>query len=379
MVLKSFISLSYHFFVISVNSELFRAIGYFTIEQKSPFIFPILPHSLFNSEKVLSLKGLAYLSERNFKIAESFLLKSKDLEEKSNNTSSRSLVNLVLLNYMQEDIPSAKEFINQLIQAGYERGIRYYLEALSQLAVNTADIKKVQEDIKTFLSVSPEYRQEFYVLLAWLNRKDKTKREDYIKKVLNEDPYFIQEYNYDLFTGHYLLDWSYLMPYCKNLFEEDSENPLMTSFYGFCHIKSNQKRQAQIYLETARKQASDNVLVTSIYAYALIEKRALEQAESLLEVIQSHGTHKYTIPYTLKARIHTLRGEWRLVAMTLKDLLAIDSVHPSGNGELAYASFQLGNKKDYLTYKDRALRQYPLYKKLLSLQTKKKDFREKAL
>ena len=75
--------------------------------------------------------------------------------------------------------------------------------------------------------MSSEYRQEFYVLLAWLNRKDKTKRENYIKKVLNEDPYFIQEYNYDLFTGHYLLDWSYLMPYCKNLFEEDSENPLL--------------------------------------------------------------------------------------------------------------------------------------------------------
>ena len=347
--------------------------------EKTNEILKSLPHSLFNTEKVHSLKGLAYLSEKNFQVAKSFLLKSKELEEKSNKAPTRSLINLALVNYMQGNIPSAQTFIDQLIKSGYERGIRYYLEALSYLAVKSADTKKVLEDINTFIEVSPEYRQEFYVLLAWLNRKDEVKREDYIKKVLNEDPYFIEEYNYDLFTGHYLLDWSYLVPYCKDLFEEDPENPLFNSFYGFCHIKSNRTRQAQIYLETAKKQASDNILVTSIYVYSLIEKGALEQAESLLEVIQSHGTHKHTIPYTLKARIHTLRKEWRLVATTLTDLLVIDSVHPSGNGGLAQASFHLGNRKDYLTYKERTLRLYPHYKTLLTLQTTKEDFNEEAL
>ena len=43
---------------------------------------------------------------------------------------------------MQGDIPSAKEFINQLIQAGYERGIRYYLEALSSTGSKHRGYKK---------------------------------------------------------------------------------------------------------------------------------------------------------------------------------------------------------------------------------------------
>ena len=346
--------------------------------EKASEILNTLPHSLFNTVKVLSLKGLTHIIDSDFKVAESFFLQSKDLEEKSNAAPINSLINLVIVNSMRKNIPAVTDFINQLIKAGYERGLLYYIQTLNSLTAKEIDREKVLKDINTFIKIDPEYRQEFYVLLAWLNRKNKAKREEYIVKVLNEDPYFIEQYDYSLFTGAYLLDWTFLMPYCKSLFEENSENPLFNSFYGLCHIKSRQKRQAQIYLETARKQASDNPLITSIYAYNLIENGELEQAKSLLEVIQSHNTASYTIPYVLKARIHKLKREWELAVMTLKNLLAVDLAHLSGNAEMAYANFHLNRTQDYLTYKERALRQYPHYKSLLTLQTPKKNLNREA-
>ena len=327
-----------------------------------------LPSSLFNSVKVLSLKGLAHLREKNFTVAESFFSKAKELEEKSNKIPLRSLINLALLSYIKKDYASTEELINKLIKTGYERGLLYYLRILNNLGQQMSK-EKIERNIKTFIKFDPEYRQEFYVLLAYLNQKDKAQREDYIEKALNEDPYFTEEYDYDLFTGSYLLDWSHLVPYCKDLFEEDMESPLINGLYGFCLIKSQKKRQAQIYLETARKQASDNPLVASVYVYGLIERESFVQAESLLDIIQKNNTHKnYIIPYILKARIYELKREWPLVALSLKSLLEINSSHLSGNGGMAYASFQLGDKKAYLTHKERALRMYPHYKKLLILK-----------
>ena len=332
-----------------------------------------LSADLSNSMEVLFLKGLGHLIERNFEAAETFLLKAKEMEEKQIEGSPfRSLVNLALLNYIKGDFPSAMEFIDQLTLSGYERGILYYLKTLVRLS-KMEDIESVSQDINTFVKIDLEYHQEFFVLMAWINRKDKKKREDYIKKALNEDPYFISEYNYDLFIGNWLLTWQWLLPYCKSLFEEDSEDPLSNSFYGFCHIKNQSGREAQKYLETARKQASDNPLVTSVHAYSLIESGNLARAESLLEMIQEHD-RIYPVLYILKARIYALKEEWSLVILALKDMLSIDSGHISGNGNLAYASFKTGKYRDYVIHRERALRRYPHYKSLLNLKnTSKKE------
>lgn len=347
--------------------------------EKVSEIISSLSSSHFNSIKVLNLQGLLHILEKNLQVAESFFLNAYEMEKKSDKIPTRSLINLALLNYIRKDSPATEKFVNQLMALGYERGFLYYLKILSNLSPTLAKEEgggtkniptdKIQKDISFFMKIDPEYRQEFYVLLAWLNRTDQDTREDYIRKSLNEDPYFVDEYSYDLFTGNRLLDWSYLMPYCKDLFEKDTESPLSNSFYAFCHIKSGKKNQAEVYLETARKQASDNPLITSIYSYNLMENGKMEQAESLLEVIQDNRSEfPYTIPYTLKARIYTLRKEWPLAILAFKTLLSINSGHISGLGGMAYASFQVGNNKDYMTYKERALRMYPHYKKLLTLK-----------
>ena len=329
-----------------------------------------LPAELASSMEVLSLKGLWNLVDRNYELAEEFFLKAKTEEEKQEKgLPFRSLLNLTLLHYIKGDFPSAIELADQLTLSGYERGFLYYLKTLVRLAKGE-DIESVSQDINTFVKIDPEYRQEFSVLLAWINREDKQKREDYIKKALNEDPYFISEYHYNLLIGNWLLDWKWLLPYCKGVFEKDPENPLLNSFYGFCHIKSQNRREAQRYLETARKQASDNPLVTSVLAYSLIEGGNLARAESLLDMIQEHG-QTYPVLYVLKARIYALKEEWSLVILTLKDLLSVDSGHISGNGGLAYASFQTGNHRDYVIHRERALRMYPHYKTLLVLKKAK--------
>ena len=352
-------------------------------EKVSEIISRLSP-SQFKNVKVLNLQGLLYLLEKNFQVAESFFLSALEAEKKTDTIPTRSLINLALLNYIKGDFASTEKLINQLMSLGYERGLLYYLKILNSLSLVlttqseeknkvTEDIPKdqIQKDINFFMKIDPEYRQEFYALLAWLNRNDKKERENYIRKTLNEDPYFIEEYDYDLFTGNRLLDWSHLMPYCKDLFEKDMENPLFNSFYALCYIKSGQKRQAEVYLETAKKQASDNPLITSIYSYSLMEKGQMERAKSLLEVIQDNKSgFPYTVPYALKARIYILKKEWPLAILTLKALLSIDSGHISGLGGMAYASFQIGNNKDYMAYKERALRRYPHYKKLLTLKNK---------
>lgn len=339
-----------------------------------------LSSSYFNKIEVLNLQGLLHLLEKNLQVAESFFLNAYEIRKESDETPIRSLINLALLNYIRGNTTDTEKFANQLMGLGYERGFLYYLKILNNLTPalkkeeqneKTKDIPtdKIQKDIHFFMKIDAEYKQEFYVLLAWLNRQDKDTREDYIRKALNEDPYFIEEYNYDLFTGNRLLDWSYLMPYCKDLFKEDTESALSNGFYAFCHIRSGLKKEAEVYLETARKQAADNPLIASIYSYNLMENGKMEEAESILEMIQDNNNEfPYTIPYTLKARIYTLRKEWPLAILALKTLLSINSGHISGLGGMAYASFQTGNNKDYMTHKERALRMYPHYKKLLSLK-----------
>lgn len=350
--------------------------------EKASEVINSLSASYFSKIEVLNLQGLLHLLEKNLQVAESFFLNAYEIRKKSDDTPTRSLINLALLNYIRGDTAKVEKFVNQLMSLGYERGFLYYLKILNSLAPSfkkeeqsekAKDIPadKIKKDILFFMKIDAEYRQEFYVLLAWLNRKDKDTREDYIRKALNEDPYFIEEYSYDLFTGNRLLDWSYLMPYCKDLFREDTESALSNSFYAFCHIRSGKKKEAEVYLETAKKQAADNPLIASIYSYNLMENGKMEEAESTLEIIQDNNNEfPYTIPYILKARIYTLKQEWPLAILAFQTLLSINSGHISGLGGMAYASFQTGNNKDYLTYKERALRMYPHYKKLLTLKNK---------
>lgn len=323
-----------------------------------------IPEQERSDTRFLLAQGLLFMYERRFSEAEKLFARAEIFHPE------QSLLNLSLLKFFKEDYKASLDFINKLLLSGYKRGIGFYLKALNQIRISQKNPLKVRKAIADYLNKSPEYHQELYLLMASLSALQGNKRETggFIRKALEEDPYFSGEYHYDPFLAVQLLDWSFLMDYCSQVFKLNSGNPFFNAIYGFCLLKANVDDKGASLLERAKAQAPDHPVILSLYAFYLIQGGVFNEAEGVLETAIKHNKRNFLIPYVMRGRLYEKRSEWVSALQSWKKVLSLNSYHVAGFAGAAVSNFHLGKKSEMKYYKDKGLEFYPYQKRLLMLE-----------
>lgn len=194
-------------------------------------------------------------------------------------------------------------------------------------------------------------------------------QEEAITKLLNQDPYFIEEYSYSPLIAKNKLNWTKIYPYCREIFRSDPQKSLYQALYGLCLIKTNQLNQAKINIEKAKNQEPENSLFISLYAYLLIhQKESSQKIEQTLSLINYESSSINKLPLIMKARFFEKDKYWDSALLVWKDLLNKDSSHLSALAGIAFSSYQAGDTKTGGFYRKKVLNEYPYHIKLLSLE-----------
>ena len=326
-----------------------------------------------NTEKLLLLRGLIDFYYKSYSKAKK---QFQNLAEQSKNKkiADIALINLTLLQWETNQYTESINQINQLLKRNFERDIIWYLKGLNLLLQK--NILELESYLTNELSLMDktyiiEFKQELYFLLAYAYMKqEKTKEmESAIKKLFNQDPFFIEEYSYSSFIAKNKLNWSFLYSYCKDFLDFDPINNLTQLLYGLCLIKTNRLKKADSHIENFKNKES-NPLSMSLYAYLLMSKkedaRKIEQVFSLINY-DKLTKNRLLLPLILKARSLEQERYWESALSVWKDLLLIDLNNISG---LAGVAFNSNKIKDFPTanfYKRKTLTRYPHHLKILPL------------
>ena len=313
--------------------------------------------------RFLLAQGLLFIYERRFSEAEKLFAQAKIFHPE------KSLLNLSLLKFFKGDHKASLDYINELLLSGYKRGIGFYLKALNQVQISQNPLS-VRKDVMDYLNKTPEYHQELYLLRAYLGalQGNKNEAEDFIKKTLEEDPYFVKEYHYDPFLAVQLLDWSFLMDYCSQIFKLNSGKAFFNAINGFCLLKANMDDKGASHLERAKAQAPNHPIILSIYAFYLIQAGVFNEAEEVLKIAMQNNKRNFLIPHVMRARFYEKRKEWVSALQSWKKVLSLNSYHMAGFAGAAVSSFHLNKKSEMKHYKDKGLNFYPYQKRLLMLE-----------
>ena len=313
--------------------------------------------------RFLLAQGLLFMYERRFSEAEELFTQAEIFHPES------SLLNLSLLKFFEENYKVSLDYVNKLLLSGYDRGIGFYLKALNQIQTSS-DPSGVKKDITNYMDKTMEYHQEFYLLMAYLSALQRNKKETshFIKKTLNEDPYFVEEYHYDPFLAVQLLDWSFLMDYCSKVFKLNSAKSFFNVMKGLCLLKANVDDKGASHLERAKAQTPDHPIILSMYAFHLIQGGFFTEAGEVLEAAVQHNKRNLLIPYVMQGRLYEKRGEWVSALQSWKKALSLNSYHIPSLAGAAVSSFHLNKNSEMKYYKDKGLELYPHQKRLLMLQ-----------
>ena len=337
-----------------------------------------IKNELSNSPSLKKTKGLlldsllSYYQENltQFKDQTEHLIKNQD-----KTAVKIALFNLALFFWETKEYKKSMDYLNQLVMRGYNRNIRSYLTALNllfQKKIDELEVYITDElsflDLDTNKNFMEEFRQELYLLLAYisLKKQDKQKLSFYITKLLNEDPFLYQDYQYDSFIiKNSLFNWSYFYSYCQEIFNSSPNDNLFKALYGFCYSKANNTKLAFSHIKQAKNSDSQSPLFLSLYGY-LIMKDSRDTIE--LEQIFSEINYKKNtspLPLILKARFLENQEEWENALSVWKQLLVLEPNHLSGLAGVAFTNYQLGNIAEGSIYAQKAIEQYSHYSKLL--------------
>ena len=335
--------------------------------------------AILQKETWTLLEGLTHFYSRRYSKAEksfhSVILKN------NKETLNLAQLNLALLKLENRQYTELINEVNQLLIRFFNRGMIWYLKALYFL--NEGKLNELENYLLTdldILELKPkykpiviEYKQELLFLLAYTYMKAGKTEEKHtaIKRLLNQDPYFFEEYSYSPFIAKNKLNWRLLYPYCNEAFNSNPEESLSQALYGLCLIKTNQLEKAKYYIEQAKKQEPDNSLFLSLYAYLLIVKKEktqnIEQAFSVINY-DSKSTKKNNLPFIIKARFFEQSECWDCALLVWKDLIRQDINNISGLAGISFNSYQMNDKKTGSFYKDKTLKKYPYHIKVLPFE-----------
>lgn len=310
------------------------------------------------------LNGLISLAQKDFSTAESHF--RKVLEKKP----QLALMNLAILKWKTGDYKQSLLYLEQLQKIPYERDIVFYLKALNFLAQNQNSdlIGYINKELllEQNNALVKEYKQELYLILAYSYMREQRAEElmRAVRNLLNEDPFFYNNYQYSSFIARESLNWTYLFPYCEEIFNSNPKSGLLSALYGFCYLKTGQLQQGSRFIEQAKNRKPEDPFFLSIYAYLLMQKGEDLQLEQVLNAI-NYDTLKEPLPFIVKARFFEQRQDWVRALKTWRALLSLSDYHISGLVGVAVTSYNLNDNTTAAIYRDRGFDIYPHHTQLL--------------
>ena len=366
-----------------------KAQAYLTEEDKFSFAVLLLQNnqlekSLMIKEEITNpaiqqkdswtlFEGLSYFYSRKYSKAE---ISFHNVISKNNNqTLNQALLNLALLKLENRQYNAVINQINQLLRRSFERDIVWYLKALYLL--NQKKMSELENYLINDLALETkkqsfiiEFKQELLFLLAYTYMKagKMEEKNEVIKKLLNQDPYFSEEFNYSPLIAKNKLNWKLLYPYCNEIFYSNTEENLTQALYGFCLIKTNQIQQASSYIERAKAKDPGNSLFLSLYVYLLMsEKKSHQKIEQTLSTINYDNqlTKENALSFIIKARFFEQAKYWDSALLVWKDLINQNVGHISGLSGISFNSYQIGETTEGDFYRKKVLTRYPYHTKVL--------------
>ena len=327
------------------------------------------------NESYFLIKSLIYMHQGDFNEAEKTISKLEEWD------SEKGKWNSGILKFLKNEYELSLNQIEALFKKGVKRGLLFYLKNLNEIQMlskephSDKDWERVEGSILESLERTFEYHQELYLLMAYVNfkKRDLAKTEEFIKKVLKEDPYFSNEYHYNSFIASSLIDWKVLSGYCNQIFLSNSEQALFNVFQGVCLFKTGNRVEGKPYIEKAKMQAPYDPIILSWYAYHLIEEGLLDQANEILEVSLKYNNLNQIIPYVLKGRLFEEKQDWTAALAAWEKVLSFNSYYVSGFGGVVSSYFHLEQWEDLELYKNQGLNIYPYSSRLLQVEPLSKD------
>ena len=332
----------------------------------------ITNQKILKTESWTLLEGLIHFYSRNYsKANKSF---SDVILKNNKQTKSIAQLNLILLKLENKQYNELRNEITELSKVSFNRGILWYLRGLYLLKKKQAS--ELENYLTTHLNLENkktwiiEYKQELLFLLAYSYMKNGKSEliESTLKKSLNQDPYFVEEYQYDALIAKNKLTWSVLYPYCKETYNSQPESSMIQAFYGFCLIKINQLQKAKTYIEKAIHQEAHNSLFLSLQAYLLmVQNQSTQKIDQVFSLIDedSPSSKENNLALILKAHHLEKNQYWNSALGIWKDLNKKDINNLSALAGISYNSYKTDDKVTGNFYRKKVLNIYPHYIKVL--------------
>ena len=334
----------------------------------------ILDSPVLQKTNGLLLDILIDYSQKNYT---EFKNKTKRFIQNSQNQSAVNIasLNLAFFHLEQGKHDESLNLLEQLVLKNFERDIVSYLKALNLFSQKnltaletylTANIGGV--DLLNKNTSIKEFKQEFYFLLAYVYMKNGKEQElkFIINKLLNEDPFLYQEYQYSSFMiKKTIFSWLRFSIPCSEIFDFKPNNNLFKALHSFCFSKAKNFKASLNYLNQIKNTKDTNPLFLSLNTYfAMISNKNDNELNDSFSLINYEET-KIPLPFILKARFLENQEIWETALSTWEQLILIDPDSLSGKAGIAFSNFQLGNKGIGELYRDKVLHVYPYYIKLL--------------
>ena len=272
-------------------------------------------------------------------------------------------LNLSIVKFLQGKHEDSLKYVFELIKQDLDRGFVFYLKTLNEAALGV----DFSSDASIFLKKTPEYHQEYYFLLSYLyyTQGNKPLAYDFLKKTLLEDPFFSDEYFYNSFLAVNKISWSLLKSYCQDFSEQLFKKSLTHALQSLCFFKAGDFNTGQVFLKKALEELPQDPIVLSLQAYSLMLEDKHEQALVVIDKAIQNLTESLALPYKLQARAYEKLNKWDKALKSWKQVLKLDSADIAGLGGAALSYNSLLNSSEARRYKQKTLRQYPDYKKIL--------------
>jgi len=200
-----------------------------------------------------------------------------------------------------------------------------------------------------------DFRQEAYLLSAWLKLEDGNRKGALVdaRSALDVDPDLTNDHWHDPLLYLEPVRWKALLPYCRRIAEE-LKFSTARALYGLCVFKSGDRDEATRVVTQALGQDPESALLQSVQAYLLLNAGRLEDARS-----SSRFATRVEVPplaLMVRARACARIGDMGCAESTWRELMAHDPASLSamtGVADVLLQSDRLGHKSSKQQRADR--------------------------
>lgn len=286
-------------------------------ERQTVYARDLLGQSFEDVQKTpewLTVQGLSYLIDQNFKAAESYFLRSI----KQNPNFLAAWVNIGHLYLSQKKYQEAWDyFYGAYIRGYYEGHIPLYmaLTLIEQWQINSDRdlLIRAKDLINNYLSTSSDHKDLLSILKIWLNSKafnSQSQLMSLVAKFIEHDPYSYSKIRQSPYE--YVYETKNLESYCAEVFDKLPTNAKNTLLYkSLCYQRIGFVGDI---VEGPINLASDRYTADPLVygAKAVVLSQMGEQGQKSLLVgraLSSDENHKYSLPLILQAHFCEEKGD----------------------------------------------------------------------